>query len=302
MKKKLIVIDGNALVHRAFHALPKLTTKQGEVVNAVYGFLLVFLKAINELSPDFICASFDLEGPTFRHKEYKQYKATRVKAPDELYHQIPIIKNLLKSFSVPIYEKQGFEADDVIATIVRKPEVEKIESIVLSGDLDILQLVDQNTKVWFLRRGVKDTVLYDEQKVKQRLGLSPTLLPDFKGLRGDPSDNLPGVPGIGEKTALQLLKQFGSLENLYQEIEKGTEKSQTIKPRIRELLIKNKESAFLSKRLAKTKEDLDIDFQLKDCDWKNYNHQKVIETLKNLEFFSLIKRLPGEEKKQNSLF
>ncbi len=171
-KKKLLIIDSNSVIHRAYHALPPLTTKNGELTNAIYGFLLVFLKAIKEFKPEFIAATFDLQAPTFRHKKFKAYKAKRPTAPEELYSQIPKIKDLLRQFNVPIFEKEGFEADDIIGTIAklapRKQVFPKIETIILSGDLDVLQLVDKQTKVYTLRKGVKDTVLYNENLVKEK--------------------------------------------------------------------------------------------------------------------------------------
>jgi len=300
--KRLLIIDGNALVHRAYHALPALTTKKGELVNAVYGFITVFLKTIRELKPDFICACFDLAGPTFRHEKFDGYKATRVKAPDELYEQIPKIKQFLEAFSVPIFEKQGFEADDLIATIAKTPQVEEIESIILSGDLDTLQLVDDNTKVYTMKKGMGDTVLYDTEKVKERYNLFPSQVVDLKSLMGDVSDNIPGVKGIGPKTAADLLNKFKTLENLYYEIEKETEKVKEIKPRIKELLVANKEQAFFSKMLAQAKEDVPIDFNLEKCAWKNFDKDKVVKLLQESEFYTLINRLPGEIKEQNPLF
>jgi len=300
--KRLMIIDGNALVHRAYYALPKLTKKNGELVNAVYGFLLLFLKAIKEFRPDYICACFDLPAPTFRHKEFAEYKATRVKAPDELYEQIPKIKKILSVFRVPIFEKKGFEADDLIATIAKKAEEldskigdEAIESIILSGDLDILQMVDEKTKVCLPKKGVSQTILYDEKRVWQRYQISPSCLPDFKALRGDPSDNIPGVPGIGEKTAIELLKEFGSLENLYQAIEEKSERAERIKPKIKETLQKLKEQVFFSRMLAQTRNDVPLDFDLKKCQWRNYDKTKAAEIFKQFEFHSLIKRLPGFE-------
>ena len=162
-KKRLIIIDSNSIIHRAYHALPPLTTKKGELVNAVYGFLLVFFKAIKDFQPDFIAATFDFPGPTFRHKKYKEYKAKRPPAPEELYQQIPKVKEVLKSFNVPIFEKEGFEADDLIGTISKlapkKQVLPDIETIILSGDLDTLQLINPKTKVYSLRRGVKDIIL-----------------------------------------------------------------------------------------------------------------------------------------------
>jgi len=288
-KKRLIIIDGNSLTHRAYHALPPLTTKRGELVNAVYGFLLVFLKALREFKPDFAVATFDFPAPTFRHKEFKEYKATRPKAPDELYNQIPKIKEILNIFNVPIFEKEGFEADDLIGTISKlapkKQIIPEIETIILSGDLDTLQLINRYTKVYTLKKGVKDTVLYDERAVKERYGLSPGQLIDFKALKGDPSDNIPGVPGVGEKTAIKLIKEFGSLENLYSAL---TGLNQPLRAKLEEY----KDQAFFSKNLAKINQNVEIDFDFKKGEWKNYDREKVTKVLKDLEFFSLIERLP----------
>jgi len=299
-KKLFIVIDANSIIHRAFHALPPLTNKKGELVNAVYGFLLVFLKIIKELKPDFIVAAFDSRGSTFRHHKYKEYKAKRPPAPESLYRQIPKIKKILKKFNIPIFEKEGFEADDIVGTIVnlvpKKQIFPKIENIILSGDSDTFQLVNDFTKVYSLKRGVKDTVLYDEKLVKEKYqGLSPEQLLDFKALRGDPSDNIPGVSGIGEKTAIELLSKFKSLENIFREIEEKTEKSNDLSSKIKEKLLKYKEQAFISKDLAKIEENVPIDFNLESCRWGNYNKEKIIETFKEFQFYSLINRLPEKK-------
>ena len=296
-KKRLIVIDGNAVVHRAFHALPPLTTKKGEMVNAVYGFLLVLFKAIRELKPNFIAATFDAPGPTFRHQQYKLYKANRKKAPDELYQQIPKIKEILENFDIQVFEKEGYEADDIIGTIAKladkKENLTDVETIILTGDSDTLQLVDKNTKVYALRKGVKDTVLYDEEKVKEKYdGLLPEKISDFKALRGDPSDNIPGILGIGEKTAIYLLKEFGSLENLYLEVEKNTKKYQKLKPALKEKILKYKDKALISKTLAELKYDVPLEFDLEKCRWGKYDKEKVIKIFNDYGFQSLINRLP----------
>ncbi len=296
-KKRLIVIDSNAVIHRAFHALPPLTTKKGEVVNAIYGFLLVFLKAVREFQPDFIAAAFDFPAPTFRHQRYKLYKAKRKKAPEELYQQIPKVKKILKDFNVQTFEKQGFEADDIIGTISKTASKKQIfpelETIILSGDLDILRLVDKNTKLYFLRRGVKDTVLYDEEKAEERYqGLKPEQLPDFKGLRGDPSDNIPGVFGVGEKTAIFLIKKFGTLENLYKELKVNSEEAKEIKQSLRKKLLDYKDQAFVSKMLAEIRLDAPIDFDLKECQWGKYDKEKMKRIFEKYQFQTLINRLP----------
>lgn len=301
-QKRLIVIDSNSLIHRAYHALPPLKTRKGELVNAVYGFCLIFLKVLRELEPDFVAATFDLPGPTFRHKEFKEYKAKRARAPQELYQQISKVKEVLGVFKVPVFEKQGFEADDLIGAIStiapQKQIFPKLEVIILSGDLDTLQLVNSQTKVYTMKKGIKDTVLYDVEKVKERYqGVGASQLPDVKGLKGDPSDNIPGVPGIGEKTALGLIKEFGSLENLYLEIEKDTEKAKKIKETVRKKLREYKEQAFISKRLVQIRCDVPIDFKLKDCQFGKYHPEKVAEVFKNFEFYTLLNRLPSPSAK-----
>jgi len=304
MKKKvLLAIDSNSVLHRAFHALPPLTTKKGELVNAVYGFLLVLLKAIKDFDPYYIVACFDHPSPTFRHKKYKHYKAKRPPAPKEFYEQIPKLKKVLEGFNIPVFEKEGFEADDILATIAklapRKQIFPEIETIILSGDLDSLQLIDRHTKVYFLKKGVKEGGLYDEKEVEKRYNLSPSQLLDLRALRGDPSDNIPGVTGIGEKTAIKLLKEFESLENLYKELEENSKKAKSLPQRIKELLIKQKDQAFLSKHLAKVKKDVPIEFDIKKCEWRNFDQQKLIKILKSLEFKSLIKKVKELFSSQN---
>jgi len=295
--KRLIIIDGNAIVHRSYHALPPLKTKKGELVNAIYGFLLAFFKAVKDFNPDYIVATFDLPAPTFRHKKYKLYKANREKAPDDLYTQIPKIKDILKEFGVEIFEKKGFEADDLIGTISklapRKQIHPRIESIILTGDLDALQLVNKNTKVNALRKGVKDTVLYDEEGVKERYdGLIPNQLVDYKALRGDPSDNIPGVNGIGEKTAISLIKEYHSLDGVYKNINK-------IKGSTRDKLIGCEGQAYVSQMLARINQDVSIDFDLEKCAWKGYNKDKVTKVLERYEFRTLIDRVFKEPDKKN---
>ncbi len=306
-KKHLIIIDSNSIIHRAYHALPPLTTKKGELVNAVYGFLLVFFKAIKDFQPDSIAACFDFPAPTFRHKKFKEYKAKRPPAPEELYQQIPKVKEVLKAFGVSIFEKEGFEADDIIGTIAylapKKQVLPGIETIILSGDLDTLQLVNPRTRVYFLRKGVKDIVLYDEKLVREKFqGLKSEQLLDFKALRGDPSDNIPGVTGIGEKTAIELLLKFSRLESLYKEIEENSEKAKNLRPKLKEILLRYKEQAFLSKSLAQIEKNVPIDFNLKKCHWKEYNKEKATQIFKNLEFYSLIKRLPENQKQEKKEF
>ncbi|PIQ98641.1 MAG: hypothetical protein COX91_00980 [Candidatus Nealsonbacteria bacterium CG_4_10_14_0_2_um_filter_39_15] len=303
-KKKLLIIDCNSLIHRAYHALPPLTTKKGELVNAVYGFLLVFFRAIKEFRPTYIAACFDFPGLTFRHKKFKEYKAKRPPTPKELYQQIPKVKEILKGFNVPIFEKEGFEADDIIGTIARssqeKPISSKTETVIVSGDLDTLQLIGSSTRVYALKRGVKDIFLYDEKEVQKKYGLSPQQILDFKALKGDPSDNIPGVLGVGEKTATELIKKFGSLENLYKKIQIPNPRIQ-IPNKLKEKLLRGREQAFLSKELARIEKGLSLDFGLENCRWKDYNKEKATAILKSLEFFSLIEKLPSMDKEKENL-
>lgn len=291
-KERLVLIDSNALIHRSFHAVPPLRNKEGELVNAVYGFTSIFLKILSELKPKYILAAFDLPKPTFRHREYADYKAHRPKTPEDLRPQFNKVKKLLEVFDVPIFTQEGFEADDIIGTIV-KLTGSQIEDMVVTGDLDILQLVDQNTKVYILKRGMSETTIYDSEAVQARYGFEPEQLTDFKGLRGDPSDNIPGVPGIGEKTASRLIKEFKTIENLYQKLEQN--KGKGIKETLRKKLIENKEQAFFSKKLATIRLDVPLKFNLATCRLETYSHQKVVRLLEELGFKSLIRRLPSRQ-------
>ncbi len=283
-KKRLILLDGNAIIHRAYHALPPLTTKKGELVNAVYGYTSTLLSVIEKFQPDYIVASFDLAGPTFRHKEYKEYKATRVKAPDELYQQIDRVKEVTRAFQIPIYEKEGFEADDVIGSLAKMAsQKDNLEVIIVTGDLDALQLVDNNIKVYALSRGISQAILYNQEAVMERYRLKPQQLKDYKGLRGDASDNIPGVKGIGEKTTTKLLQEFQTLENVYQHLDK-------IAPAIKEKLLRDKSQALLSKQLGTIKTNLKLNFDWEKARWKPNQNKKIITLFQELNFFSLLKR------------
>jgi len=286
-KKKLVVIDGNAIIHRSFHALPPLSTKSGELVNAVYGFASTLLSVIEKFQPDYIIATFDLAAPTFRHTEYAEYKATRTKAPDELYAQIDRVKELVRAFNIPIYEKEGFEADDVIGTVVKQSEKldAGIENIIVTGDLDTLQLVTDKTKVYALRRGITDTVLYGAPEVMERFGLRPDQMIDYKSLRGDASDNIPGVKGIGEKTATDLLQKYGTVEKVYENIAE-------IKGAVKDKLEKDKAQAFKSKWLATIVTNAPVELELDKAVTREFDRPIIVKLFQELNFFSLIKRLP----------
>lgn len=293
-KKKFLIIDGYALLHRAWHAIPPLTTKEGELINAVYGFATILLTVIKEFQPDYLAVALDRKEPTFRHEEYKEYKATREKQPEELYNQIKRVRELISAFGIPIYEKAGYEADDIIGAICAQKSVDRkdVQSVIVTGDLDTLQLVDDNTAVFTLRRGIKDTVIYDERGVKEKFGgLTPEQLIDFKALRGDASDNIPGVRGIGEKTALNLIKEFDSLDNLYKNLE-----SKKISDKVRQLLKEHKKEAELSRHLVTIVTDIpDLQFRLEDAVFSGPDQNKILKLFQELEFKSLIKRIPGME-------
>lgn len=286
-RPKLIIIDGNALIHRSFHALPPtLRTTGGQLVNAVYGFTSFLLKALNEFHPEYVVLTLDKKGPTFRHEAYADYKATRVKAPDELYEQIPLVKEVAEAFSIPIFELSGYEADDLIGTICAQTnKVKNLDRIIITGDMDTLQLVGDRTKVYTMSRGLSDSVLYGEDEVRARYGLTPDQIIDYKALRGDPSDNIPGVKGIGEKTATELLQNFKTLDGVYDALKKSGAK---LTPRTRELLQANKANAYLSQRLATIDQHAPLKFSLTDIQYANFSLDKVLAIFSQLEFKSLL--------------
>ncbi|MEK9209371.1 MAG: DNA polymerase [Patescibacteria group bacterium] len=295
-KKVLVVLDAHAILHRAFHALPSFTSSSGEPTGALYGFISMLVKIIKEFKPDTLVAGYDLPKPTFRHIVYEQYKSQRPKTDNDLVLQIEESKNILKAFGIPIYEKEGFEADDIIGTIVEQSfRKSNLKIIIASGDLDTLQLVKGNeVVVYTLKKGIQDTIIYNEKAVQERFGFEPKLLPDFKGLRGDPSDNIIGVQGIGEKTAKELIQKFGSLENLFQVLKKDRKKLEKagIKSRIIKLLEEGEEEAVFSKELAEIRKDAGIVFSLEEAFWqKRFNKEKLKEILLHYGFASLIKRI-----------
>lgn len=298
---RLVLIDANAIIHRAFHALPPLTSPKGEPTNAVYGFTTILLRILRELKPDYIVGAFDTPKPTFRHAAYAGYKATRAKTPDELVVQIPRTKEILLAFGFPVFEKEGFEADDIIGTLTSKAEnrYHNLETVIVTGDMDTLQLVSQRTKVWTMKKGISDTVFYDPEAVQERFGISPESVPDYKGLRGDPSDNILGVKGIGEKTAGELLQKYKTLEKLYGALEDGKlAASDSVKIKLRE----GKDDAFFSRTLATIRRDVPIEFRIESLNTDPSLKKEVLGKLfRELGFFSLLKRLDdgggGSEKK-----
>lgn len=296
--QRLMVIDGNALIHRSFHAIPPtLSTKDGTIVNAVYGFSSFLLRAILEFHPEYIVLTLDRKAPTFRHEEYAEYKATRTKAPDELYEQIPLVKEVATAMDIPIFELDGFEADDLIGTIVTRAEAETdFESYIVTGDMDSLQLVSKRTKVYTMSRGLSDSITYDEAKVFERYGLKPGQVVDYKALRGDPSDNIPGVKGIGEKTATELLQNFKNLDGVYKAAAKN---DPLIKERINGLLKEYKDDAYLSQSLATIKKDVKLKINWEDLRLDSFDLDEATEVFSKFEFRSLIPKLKEiKEKKQ----
>lgn len=294
--KRLILLDAHAILHRAYHALPDFSSSKGEPTGGLYGLSTMILKIIEELKPNYVVACYDLPQATYRHEAYKDYKAGRKKADEELVSQMKRSRDVFTAFSVPIYDKPGFEADDMLGTIC---EIEKnnknLDIIIASGDMDTMQLVrDSKVQVYTLRKGIKDTILYNEDAVKERYGFGPELLPDFKGLRGDPSDNIIGIKGIGEKTATTLIQTFGTVENMYKELKKGPEKftAAGLTPRIIQLLKDGEEEALFSKMLATIRRDAPIDFKLPEKEWKESVEIPKVEALfKELEFRTLTTRV-----------
>lgn len=297
--KNLILIDAHALIHRCFHALPNLTTPQGEPIGAVYGTAVILLKIIKELKPNYLIACFDLAEPTFRHEKFLEYKAQRPKTPEELSSQFSKVKKLLEVLGIKYLEMPGFEADDLIGSLVEKFKKEELKIIIVTGDLDTLQLVEnEKVVVYTMKKGIQETIIYDEKAIKERFHLSPSQLIDFKALKGDPSDNIPGIKGIGEKSAIELLKLFGNLENLYQSIEKKDPSFNSlikkIKPKILKALQEQKEQAFFSKYLATLRRDIPLDLELKDIEFSGLAKEKVIPLFQEWRFESLLSRL-GEK-------
>ena len=271
-KKTLVLLDAHAILHRAYHALPDFSSPTGEPTGALYGVVAMLIKIVEELQPDYITACYDLPKPTYRHEAYEDYKAGRAKTDDTLVKQIERSRDVFEAFGIRIYEHEGFEADDILGTIATQTKDQKdLEVIIASGDMDTLQLVEKKrVQVYTLRKGIKDTVMYDEKTVKERFGFGPLLIPDYKGLRGDPSDNIPGIKGIGEKTATDLITAFGGVEDIYTKLKKSEAafEKKGIKPRIIHLLKEGEEEAAFSKMLATIRRDVPITFTLPEKTWK----------------------------------
>ncbi len=284
--KRLVLVDGNALLHRAYHATPPLSTSKGLLVNAVFGFTSIFLKALDNLKPDYVVVAWDKRAPTFRHEQYEHYKATRKQADDALVNQYEIVDKVLKSLDVPEFSLPGFEADDLIGALAKQAEKKDLETIILTGDRDIMQLINKNTKVLMPRKTINDVGLYGEEEFALRFGFEPKQLIEYKGLAGDQSDNIPGVSGIGEVTATKLIQKYQNLEGVYNHLEDLPE-------RMRNLLEAGREQALMSRKLATIECEVPINLDLEKSKIHSFDKEEAKKVFEELEFKSLISRIPG---------
>lgn len=289
-----MIIDGSSLIHRAFYALPLLSNKKGIYTNGIYGFLTMLYKVREDLNPNHICVVFDKKGPTFRHKEYDQYKAHRAATPSELAQQFPIIREILKAMNVHFLELTGFEADDIAGTLTKKGEEFFDEIFLVTGDKDYLQLANDNTKVLITRKGITELEEFDKNKVIEKYGISPQQMIELKGLMGDASDNIPGVPGIGEKTGLKLLKEYGSIENIYENIDNISGK------KLKENLTENKHLAFLSRKLGEIFTEVPIDIDFQEFEVKDPNWDSLRELFEELEFNTFLNKISSNVEEENN--
>ena len=290
--KKLLLIDGNSIMNRAFYGImgsKMLTTKDGKYTNAVYGFLAIMFKIMDDLNPDYMAVSFDLKAPTARHKMFSEYKANRHGMPDELKEQMPMIKEILKAMNIDIVEKEGYEGDDILGTLAKYGENQGLDVVILSGDRDTFQLATNKVTIRIPRTkaGKTETEDYDRKKVIEEYGLEPKALIDVKGLQGDTSDNIPGVPGIGPKTAISLIQKYGTVEKLYEKIEKGED---DLKGKQKENIVTNKDMAFLSKKLGEIDVNVPLEDNLETLKVEEWDKKKVLEIFQNLNFKRYIER------------
>jgi DNA polymerase-1 len=285
--ERLMLLDGNGLIYRGYFALPPLTTSMGELVNAVFGFCSIVLRGIQDIQPDYVAVAFDLPGPTFRHEQYADYKATRQRMPDDLRDQFPKVREVVAALRIPVYELAGYEADDVIGTITVDTERRGLETTIVTGDLDMLQLVTDRTRLMTTRSGVENTILYDPARIDERFGLVAGQMIDYKALKGDPTDNIPGVPGVGEKTAAKLIREFDTLDALYERIDE-------VKPdKLRAKLIEHREAVFMGRDLSTIVRDVPVTLDLEAARLADYDRETVIRLFREYEFRSLIERLPS---------
>ena len=282
-----MLLDGFGLVYRGYYALPPLTTSKGELVNGVFGFCSIVLRGVADLRPDYIAVAFDLSGPTFRHEQYAEYKATRTRMPDDLAAQFPKVREVVKALRIPVYEAPGFEADDAIGTLTLQAEAANVETTIVSVDLDMLQLVSDKTRLMTTRSGVENTVIYDPARIWERFGLRPDQMIDYKALKGDPTDNIPGVPGVGEKTAAKLIAEYGTLDSLY-------ERMADVKPdKLRDKLVEHRDQVFEGRELTRIVRDLPMTLDLEAARLGDYDRDTVLRLFREYEFRTLIERLPA---------
>jgi len=286
--ERLMLLDGNGLIYRGYFALinTPLTTSKGELVNAVFGFCNIVLRGFQDIQPDYAAIAFDLSGPTFRHEQFAAYKATRQKMPDDLRDQFPKVREVVKALRIPVYELAGFEADDVIGTLTVEAEARGLDTTIVTGDLDMLQLVTDRTRLMTTRMGVQNTVIYDPARIDERYGLRPDQMIDFKALKGDSTDNIPGVPGVGEKTAAKLIGQFGSLDGLYEHLDEMTPE------RLRGPLREARDQVLMGRELMRIVRDLPVKLDLDAARLGDYDRETVIRLFREFEFRTLIERLP----------
>ena len=297
MDKKIVIIDGNSLINRAYYAVQRpMITREGIYTQGIYGFINMLNKIEGDDEPEYLTVAFDLKAPTFRHLEYEEYKAGRKAMPPELVMQMPLVKDVLSAMNIKILEMEGYEADDIIGTVAKAAEEQGIEPLIITGDKDALQLVTEKTKVIITKRGITDFEIYDPGKMEERYGLTPSQFIDLKGLMGDSSDNIPGIPGVGEKTGIKLLEQFGSIENLLTH----TEDISSAKLRLK--VEENAQLAVMSKRLATINTNVPIEFSMDELTLEEPDYESLIEIYTKLEFNSFLKKLKVPAKAETSQF
>jgi len=293
--ERLMLLDGNGLIYRGYFALPPLTTSRGDLVNAVFGFCSIVLRGIQDIRPDYVAVAFDLSAPTFRHERFADYKATRQRMPDDLRNQFPKVREVVKALRFPVFEMEGYEADDIIGTLSVEAERRELDTTIVTGDLDMLQIVSDRVRLMTTRSGVENTILYDPARINERYGLVPGQMVDYKALKGDTTDNIPGVPGVGEKTAAKLIAEYGSLDALYERLEE-------VKPeKLREKLREHRDQVFEGQWLSRIVRDLPVKLDLEAARIGDYDRDEVIRLFREYEFRSLLDRLPplrGESAEQ----
>ena len=289
--KKLVIIDGKSVFYRGYYAMGNLSLEDGTPTGGVYGFASLAFEVIRKLKPDYVVVAWDKKGTSTAKRSaiYPEYKAGRKKAPDDFYEQIPLLKDFLKTLGWPLFETDGYEADDILGTLAVQANKLGVEANLITSDLDMLQLIDENTKVFAMKRGFSDIEEFDLEYFENKYGLKQSQFLDLKALQGDSSDNIPGVPGIGPKTATQLLQEFFTLEGIYENLE-------NIKPAWRKKLEDGKDLAFMSKKIAEIFLDAPVELNFEDADIHNFNYEEVLKMLRKLEFNSLVRKIPKEMK------